>query len=59
MDHQGHQHWQGQQILRRRPTRHGLHLVLTLFTCGVWAITGWPIAWAWNRFGPRDATTIR
>lgn len=41
----------------RRETRHGLHLVLTVLTVGVWGVTGWPIAWAWNRFGPRKATT--
>ncbi|MEU5834499.1 hypothetical protein ABZ820_12615 [Streptomyces diacarni] len=28
----------------RRGANHGLHLVLTLLTCGIWAITGWPIA---------------
>ena len=41
----------------RKPTRHGLHLALTICTFGVWAITGWPIAWAWNTFGPRAKTT--
>lgn len=40
----------------RRETRHGLHLVLSILTCGMWAVTGWPIAWAWNRFGPRRKT---
>ena len=24
---------------------HGLHLMLTVFSCGVWGVTGWPIAW--------------
>jgi hypothetical protein len=28
----------------RRGANHGLHLALTLLTCGMWAITGWPIA---------------
>lgn len=28
----------------RRGASHGLHLVLTVLTCGMWAITGWPIA---------------
>jgi hypothetical protein len=41
----------------RKQTRHGLHLVLTVCTCGVWAFTGWPIAWAWNGLGPRAKTT--
>jgi hypothetical protein len=38
----------------RKKTRHGLHLVLTLCTCGVWAIIGWPWVWMYNAFGPRD-----
>lgn len=41
----------------RHETRHGLHLVLTVLTCGLWAVTGWPLAWAWNVWGPRRATT--
>jgi len=40
----------------RRETRHGLHLLLTFCTFGAWALTGWPIAWLWNRFGPRRKT---
>lgn len=40
----------------RRETRHGLHLLLTFCTFGLWALTGWPIAWLWNRFGPRRKT---
>lgn len=43
----------------RRQTRHGLHLVLTFCTFGAWAVTGWPLAWAWNRFGPRERTVTR
>ncbi|MEU7074717.1 hypothetical protein AB0B30_32580 [Streptomyces narbonensis] len=30
--------------VEKRGANHGLHLVLTLLTCGLWAITGWPIA---------------
>jgi hypothetical protein len=30
--------------VEHRGANHGLHLVLTILTCGVWAITGWPIA---------------
>lgn len=33
-----------QTTTTRRGANHGLHLVLTLLTCGMWAITGWPIA---------------
>lgn len=28
----------------KRGANHSFHLVLTLLTCGLWAITGWPIA---------------
>ena len=28
----------------KRGANHGLHLVLTILTCGLWALTGWPIA---------------
>lgn len=31
-------------VTTKRGANHGLHLVLTLLTCGLWAITGWPIA---------------
>ena len=30
--------------VEKRGANHGLHLVLTLLTCGLWAVTGWPIA---------------
>lgn len=33
----------------RRGANHGLHVVLTFMTCGLWAITGWPIAAAMGR----------
>ncbi len=45
------------EIYRRRSTRHGLHLVLTLMTCGGWLLV-WPVVWAWNAFGPRERTVI-
>lgn len=31
-------------IRERKSASHGLHLVLTFLTCGMWAVTGWPIA---------------
>jgi hypothetical protein len=54
-------HPMDQVTKERRETRHGLHLLLTFCTFGLWALTGWPIAWAWNRFGPRRkiVTTYR
>ncbi|MFD3535224.1 hypothetical protein [Streptomyces sp. NPDC058664] len=30
--------------VEKRGANHGLHLILTLITCGLWAVTGWPIA---------------
>jgi hypothetical protein len=30
--------------VEKRGANHTLHLVLTFLTCGLWAITGWPIA---------------
>jgi hypothetical protein len=44
---------------QRKPTRHGLHLVITILTFGIWAVSGWPIAWAWNTWGPRARTVTR
>lgn len=38
-----------QRVVEKRGANHGLHLVLTLLTCGLWAITGWPIAAAMGR----------
>ncbi|MFJ4845985.1 hypothetical protein [Streptomyces sp. NPDC088733] len=37
--HPGYQH----QVVKRG-ANHGLHLALSICTCGVWAVTGWPIA---------------
>lgn len=38
-----------QQVVTKRGANHGLHVVLTILTCGIWAITGWPIAAAMGR----------
>lgn len=32
------------KTVQRRGANHGLHLVLSLLTCGLWAVTGWPVA---------------
>lgn len=37
-------HQPPQRIVHKRGANHGLHIVLTILTCGIWAITGWPIA---------------
>lgn len=44
-----------QTYVTRRGANHGLHIVLTILTCGVWAFTGWPIAAAMGR---RTRTTV-
>jgi hypothetical protein len=44
-----------QRYVQRRGANHGLHIVLTVLTCGLWAITGWPIAAAMGR---KTVTTI-
>lgn len=32
------------KVVEKRGANHGLHLVLTILTGGMWALTGWPIA---------------
>lgn len=43
------------KTVHKRPANHGLHLVLTLLTCGFWAITGWPLA---TLLGRREVTRV-
>lgn len=38
-----------QRYVEKRSANHGLHIILTILTCGIWAITGWPIASAMGR----------
>ncbi|MFI1942047.1 SHOCT domain-containing protein [Streptomyces purpureus] len=38
-----------QRIVEKRGANHTLHIILTVCTCGIWAITGWPIAAAMGR----------
>jgi hypothetical protein len=33
-----------QVVVTKRGANHGLHLVLSILTAGLWAVTGWPIA---------------
>lgn len=37
------------KTVTRRGANHGLHLVLSVLTLGVWAFTGWPVAAAMGR----------
>lgn len=43
-----------QTVTTRRGANHVLHLILTVCTCGLWALTGWPIA---AMIGRRTRTT--
>lgn len=45
----------------RRRTSHGLHLVLTILTGGVWGLFVWLPLTLWHRYGPRarEVTTWR
>lgn len=38
-----------QRVVEKRGANHGLHVFFTIITCGLWAITGWPIATAMGR----------
>lgn len=38
-----------QRYTEKRGANHTLHLILSICTCGLWAITGWPIAAAMGR----------
>ncbi|MFC9847781.1 hypothetical protein ACFWFF_01525 [Streptomyces sp. NPDC060223] len=42
-------HQQPQRHVQKRGANHGLHVFLTIISCGLWAITGWPIAAAMGR----------
>ncbi|MGX1483411.1 hypothetical protein RKD45_002487 [Streptomyces griseus] len=44
-----------QRYVQRRQANHTLHIILTIATCGLWAITGWPIA---AIMGRKTVTTI-
>ena len=38
-----------QRYVEKRGANHALHVFLSIITCGLWAITGWPIATAMGR----------
>lgn len=41
----------------RRQTSHTFHLIMSILTCGIWAIlVWWPLTW-WHKFGPRKKIT--
>ena len=37
----------------RKDTSHGLHLVLTILTGGIWGLVAWLPLTIWHRIGPR------
>lgn len=43
----------------RKKTSHGLHLVLTICTVGMWGIFVWLPLTLWHKFGPRKRTVTR
>lgn len=47
---------QPQRVTVKRGANHTLHVVLTVLTCGIWAITGWPIA---AILGRKTTTTVQ
>jgi hypothetical protein len=42
----------------RTKTNHTFHLIASVLTCGLWAITVWPAVIVWNRF-KKDQTVTR
>lgn len=46
---------QHQRYVQKRGANHTLHVILSICTCGIWAITGWPIAAAMGR---KTVTTV-
>ena len=43
----------------RRSTSHTFHLLMSLLTCGVWAILIWFPLTMWHKMGPRKKTVIK
>ena len=51
--------WPRQAITKtRRVFDHSRHIKWTVLTLGVWGATGYPIMWAWNRYGPEKAVSV-
>jgi hypothetical protein len=43
----------------RKDTSHTFHLLMTLFTCGFWAVFVWLPIIIWNSMGPRQKVKTR
>lgn len=38
----------------RRDTSHTFHLIMSIITCGIWALFVWLPITIWHKFGPRN-----
>jgi len=43
----------------RKQTSHTFHLLMTLFTCGLWALCVWAPLTIWHAMGPRRKNVTR
>lgn len=44
---------------QRKATSHGLHLVLTVCTMGLWGICVWLPLTVWHKVGPKQTAVTR
>lgn len=44
---------------QRKSTSHTFHLVMTLLTCGMWALFVWLPITVWHKLGPRRRMVTR
>lgn len=45
------------RAVTRRAFNHSWHIGMSAKTLGIWLVTGYPLAYAWNRWGPEKAVT--
>jgi hypothetical protein len=45
------------RIITRPPFPHGKHIRWSIQSLGLWAVTGYWMAYTWHRFGPTKAVT--
>ncbi len=58
--HGARRHPNGHKIVnkQRKDTRHGLHLILSIVTLGMW-VPVWFLVGLWNALGPRRKSVTR
>lgn len=44
---------------QRQETSHTFHLIMTLLTCGLWAVCVWGPITIWHAIGPRKRSVTR